>query len=211
MKYVIEGIEYDVIIEKKNNKNTYIRVKEDSKIYVTTNYFVSKSYIRQLLDNNYEVIKKMIDKNKVKQDKSNNFYYLGKKYDIIIVPTFDIDITDDKIFVKNNDYLNKWLKKQTEKLYKERLDYIYSLFKESIPYPKLRIRKMKTRWGVCNRKDQVVTLNSELIKYGISQIDYVIVHELSHFIWFDHSKNFWNQVMKYCPNYKEIRKTLKEG
>ena len=153
----------------------------------------------------------MIDKNKSRQEKNNYFYYLGKKYDVIIVPTFDIDITEDKIFVKSNDYLNKWLKKQTERLYEERLDYIYSLFKEDIPYPKLRIRKMKTRWGVCNRKDKIVTLNSELIKYGINQIDYVIVHELSHFIYFDHSKNFWNQVMKYCPNYKEIRKTLREG
>ena len=119
MKYVVNGIEYDVIIEKKNNKNTYIRVKEDLKIYVTTNYFVSKGYIKQLLDNNYESIKKMIDKNKSRQEKNNYFYYLGKKYDVIIVPTFDIDITEDKIFVKSNDYLNKWLKKQTERLYEE--------------------------------------------------------------------------------------------
>ena len=211
MKYVIDGIEYEVILVKKNNKNTYIRVKEDGKIYITTNYLVSKNYIKQLLDNNYQTIKKMIERNNIKQEKNKSFYFLGKKYDIIIVPTFDIDITDDKIFVKSEDYLNKWLKKQIEKIYKERLDYIYNLYQEKIPYPKLRIRKMSTRWGVCNRSNNVVTLNSELIKYGIRQIDYVIVHELSHFIYFDHSKNFWLQVSKYCKDYKEIRKTLKEG
>ena len=211
MKYVIDGIEYEVILVKKNNKNTYIRVKEDGKIYITTNYLVSKNYIKQLLDNNYQAIKKMIERNNIKQEKNKSFYFLGKKYDIIIVPTFDIDITDDKIFVKSEDYLNKWLKKQIEKIYKERLDYIYNLYQEKIPYPKLRIRKMSTRWGVCNRSNNVVTLNSELIKYGIKQIDYVIVHELSHFIYFDHSKNFWLQVSKYCKDYKEIRKTLKEG
>ena len=211
MKYVIDGNEYEVILVKKNNKNTYIRVKEDGKIYVTTNFLVSKNYIKQLLDNNYSTIKKMVERNKIKQEKNKSFYFLGKKYDIIIVPTFEIDITDDKIFVKSEDYLNKWLKKQIEKIYKERLDYIYNLYQEKIPYPKLRIRKMSTRWGVCNRSNNVVTLNSELIKYGIRQIDYVIVHELSHFIYFDHSKNFWLQVSKYCKDYKEIRKTLKEG
>ena len=211
MKYVIDGIEYEVILVKKNNKNTYIRVKEDGKIYISTNYLVSKNYIKQLLDNNYQAIKKMIERNNIKQEKNKSFYFLGKKYDIIIVPTFEIDITEDKIFVKSEDYLNKWLKKQIEKIYKERLDYIYNLYQEKIPYPKLRIRKMSTRWGVCNRSNNVVTLNSELIKYGIKQIDYVIVHELSHFIYFDHSKNFWLQVSKYCKDYKEIRKTLKEG
>ncbi len=69
---------------------------------------------------------------------------------------------------------------------------------------------MKTRWGVCNKKDIVITLNSELIRYDISKLDYVIIHELSHFIHFNHSKSFWNLVSKYCPNYKQIKKELKE-
>ena len=208
MKYVIDEVEYNVNIIKKNNKNTYIRIR-NNEIYITTNYFVTKSYIKQLLDNNYGTIKKMIEKENKKIEKNNNFYFLGKKYDVIYVNYSDIEISDDKIFVKSEEYLNKWLKKQIEIIFKERLDYIYNLYVEKIPYPKLRIRKMKTRWGVCNRSINIVTLNSELIKYGYEQIDYVIVHELSHFIHFDHSKNFWLQVSKYCKNYKEIRKSLK--
>lgn len=208
MKYVIDEVEYNVNIIKKNNKNTYIRIR-NNEIYITTNYFVTKSYIKQLLDNNYGTIKKMIEKENKKIEKYNNFYFLGKKYDVIYVNYNDIEISDNKIFVKSEEYLNKWLKKQIEIIFKERLDYIYNLYVEKIPYPKLRIRKMKTRWGVCNRSNNTVTLNSELIKYGYEQIDYVIVHELSHFIHFDHSKNFWLQVSKYCKNYKEIRKSLK--
>ena len=69
---------------------------------------------------------------------------------------------------------------------------------------------MKTRWGVCNRKNITVTLNLELIKYDLNKVDYVIVHELSHFVHFNHSKNFWNTVSKYCPKYKQIKKELKE-
>ena len=207
MTYVVDNIEYEVVIEKKNNKNTYIRIR-DNKIYITTNYFVNKSYIENLLDKNYDVIKKMIEKSNQKLERNNRFYYLNKEYDIIFVNYCDIEINDNKIFVKSEDYLNKWLKKNTEIIFKERLDYIYNLFEERIPYPKLKIRKMKTRWGVCN-KNNSITLNSELIKYGYEQIDYVIVHELSHFIHFDHSKNFWSLVSKYCKNYKEIRKSLK--
>ena len=69
---------------------------------------------------------------------------------------------------------------------------------------------MKTRWGVCNIRDNSVTLNSKLIEYDIEELDYVIIHELSHFIHFNHSKAFWNQVEKYTPNYKQIRKKLKD-
>ena len=69
---------------------------------------------------------------------------------------------------------------------------------------------MKTRWGVCNTKNNNVTLNYELYKYDIGCLDYVIVHELSHFIEANHSKKFWMVVEKYYPNYKEMRKKLRE-
>ena len=56
-----------------------------------------------------------------------------------------------------------------------------------------------------------VTLNYHLIKYDICCLDYVIVHELSHFIHPNHSKEFWTQVAKYYPNYKKVRKYLKNS
>ena len=89
MKYKINQQVYDVIIERKNNKNTYIRVKEDMKIYVTTNFLVSKSYIKNLLDNNIEYLEKMLNKRKCQQEKEESFYYLGNKYDIILVSCFN--------------------------------------------------------------------------------------------------------------------------
>lgn len=95
-------------------------------------------------------------------------------------------------------------------IFEERLKYNYGLFDENIPYPKLKMRNMKTRWGVCNRKNLTVTLNSNLIKESLDKIDYVIIHELSHLVYFDHSSNFWAIVGKYCPNHKRIRKELRE-
>ena len=68
---------------------------------------------------------------------------------------------------------------------------------------------MKTRWGVCNTKNHNVTLNLELCRYNIECLDYVIVHEVSHFIEANHSKKFWAVVEKYYPNYKTVRKSLR--
>lgn len=209
MKYRIENTECNVFIEKKNNKNTYIRIKEDLNIYVTTNYFVTKNQVKEILDKNYEYLDKTLNKVKSDLEKANFFYYLGKKYDIIIMPIDKITIMDDKIYVKDDNTLNKWILNQIKIIYKEHLDILYNKFEEKIPYPKLKIRKMKTRWGVCNRKDNSITINSELIKYDLDKLDYVIIHELSHFVHFNHSKDFWLEVSKYCPNYKQIKKELK--
>jgi len=209
MKYVIDNQEYNVEIIRKNNKNTYIRVKQDLTIYVTTNYFVTKKQIEHLLDQNIEYLKKMINKSLINQEKQNKFYYLGNEYQIIYMNT-DTEIYQDKIFTKDEDTLNKWLKKQIKNLYKEKVEDLYNKFEENIPYPKIKFRKMKTRWGVCNKRNLSITLNTELIKYNIECLEYVIVHELTHFIHFNHSKNFWNVVEKYYPNYKQVRKKLKE-
>lgn len=211
MKYEINGKLINVIIEKKNNKNTYIRVKDVDTILITTNYFVTKSALKKLLDDNKYFILKALDRKEMAQKKSEEFYYLGNRYDIITVPTFEnVELTDDKIYVKDIISLEKWCKKQIMIIFKERLDYCFNLVEEKIPYPKLKIRLMKTRWGVCNRKDNSVTLNTRLIEYSYDVIDYVIFHELSHFIHFDHSHSFWLLVEKYCPNYKLLKKKLRD-
>lgn len=211
MKIDIDGKEYEVIIIKKNNKNSYIRVKEDLSIVVTTSYFTTKRQIVKMLNDNVESIKKMLNRQIASQEKNKTFFYLGNAYDIIKVTTLnDIQIENDKIYVPSNDKLEKWYKKKMIEIFNDRLSYNFNLFEETDKYPNLKIRKMKTRWGVYNRIKHNVTLNSELIKYDIKQIDYVIIHELCHIIHFDHSKKFWNLVSKYCPDYKNVRKELKK-
>lgn len=210
MKYIIDNKEYDVVIIKKRNKNTYIRVKEDLKIYVTTNILSTQSYIKTLLDNNTEAIKKMIEEQIRQIKKKDYFYYLGEKYEVFIDNVDEVKFLDDAIFVESEKQLEKWKTKKIKQIFEERLNYNYNRYEENIPYPKLKIRTMKTRWGVCNKRDNSVTLNSKLIEYSIDKLDYVIIHELSHFIHFNHSKEFWKQVEKYTKNYKQIRKELKD-
>lgn len=209
MKYVLDDIEYNVIITKKNNKNLYIRVKEGN-ICVTCNYLITKSKIKNILDLNQKSLRKMIDSVKNKEEKEKGFFYLGKCYDIIFKDDIkDVMVCDSVIYSKNLKALNKWYKDEVIRIFDERYVYIFNKFKENITSPILKIRNMKTRWGVYNRKNHTITLNSKLIEFDVSKIDYVIIHELCHIIHFNHSKEFWELVFKYCPNYKQIRKEMK--
>jgi len=201
---------YEIIIEKKKIKNMYLKVKEDLKIYISCNRFVTSRQIEKLINDNYDAICKMIDRQAKNKIKSSEFYYLGKRYDIVFSDIFNsIDVSDNKIYVKDKNTLEKWLNNQMKLIFKEELDKCINIFQEKIPKVNLKIRNMKTRWGVCNRSNNNVTLNSNLIRYEINIIDYVIYHELSHFIHPNHSTSFWKHVEKYVPNYKILRNRLK--
>ena len=198
---------YEVVVIKKNNKNTYIRIK-DNKIVITTNYFTSKRYIEKLIKDNYNTIIKMIDKS-IRIHNKEGFFIFGCKYNVIYKDINDIIINGNNIYTKDSRMLNNWLDNYIKNIFKKRIDYNYNLFEEVIPYPKLRLRSMRSRWGVCNIKTNVITLNKELIRYDIKCLDYVCIHELAHLLEGNHSKKFWNIVSKYCSNYKEIRKEMR--
>lgn len=204
----IDNKEYEVEIIKKNNRNTYVRVK-NGKIVVSTNYLTSKSSILKLINDNKDSIIKMINNDNKKSDREEKFYYFGKEYDVIY-GFQEIEFSDDKIYASDDVKLKIYIDKEIVRIYSERMEYYYNKFEERIPVPNLKIRKMTSRWGVCNIKNHNITLNYQLSKYDICCLDYVIVHELSHFIHPNHSRDFWNLVGKYYPDYKKCRKMLKE-
>ena len=210
MQVEINNKLYDVFIEKKNNKNMYLRVKSDG-IHITTNYFATKNQILSFIYSNSSSIEEMYKRVVKKEQKKEEFYYLGKQYQVIIINNVKkIEFYDDRVFVKDKKYLETFLKNESERIFNERLKICYDLFEENIPYPKLMIRKMKRKWGYCNKNERLIKLNFDLIKYSINEIDYVIIHELSHLIEFNHSKNFWKIVKKYKPDYKQAQLILKE-
>ncbi len=211
MQVEVNDILYEVIItRKRTNKNTYIRLKEDLKIYVNTNSFVKDSEIKKLILENEDYIVKLTDKINRRLERESKFYYLGKEYDLVYTNNKEIFLGEEKLFLNRKSDLEKWYKEEAKKIFSERLNIYYNNFSRKIPYPSLTIRKMSTRWGVCNHRIKRVTLNLELIKKDIACIDYVIVHELAHLVEGNHSKDFWDVVSENYPNYKEIRKKLKE-
>ena len=104
----------------------------------------------------------MIDFQEKKLKNNTGFFYLGKKYVVVYSDNEGIEFSGDKVFINHNFDIDNWYKKQAKKLFQDRLDYNYSKFTRKIPYPKLRIRKMTTRWGVCNIKTHIITLNFKL-------------------------------------------------
>lgn len=210
MQFMYNDKSYEIVINKKmGQKNTYIRVKKDLKVTVTTNYFTSKFFINRLIKDNYERICKMIDFQEVKSKNNSGFFYLGKQYTVIYREGNEIEFSDDLVYIGNDLDIDKWYKSKAKDLFLERLNYNYDKFTKEIPYPKLRIRKMTTRWGVCNIKTHVITLNLELIKRDTAYLDYVIVHEMSHLIHGDHSSSFWKLVGENMPEYKKYREEMK--
>ncbi len=200
---------YPIKIIRKDNKNTYIRVK-DREIIVTTNYFMTISKIEKLIKENELSLIKMIEKDCKRRKESKIFYLWGKEYDVVYGELFNqTSIVDNKIYVTEQVRLDKYLAKEIEKIFTYRLNYWYNMFEERIPKPNLKIRKMTSRWGVCNLKNNNVTLNYNLYKYDIKYLDYVIIHELAHFMYPNHGTKFWLLVGKYCKDYKKRRKELK--
>ena len=211
MQLSYKNKDYNIIIEKKrSNRNTYIRVKKDLQIYVTTNYFTPLRSIEKLIEDNYKRIGEMIEFQETKNRNNNGFFYLGKQYIIVYCDNKKIEFINDKVYVPHDLDINEWYKKQAKSLFLEHFEENYEKFTRKIPHPTMRIRKMTTRWGVCNTKTHVITLNLELIKRDTKYLDYVIFHEMSHLIHGDHSRAFWNLVEENMPDYKKYRDEMKE-
>ena len=208
MEVIFLDNKVNVNIIRKNNKNVYFRFKESDTLEITCHFLVTDYEIKKLIEKNYNSLLKMYEKTINKQKRAETFTLLGKPYLIIVDESIkNIEMEDDYIKTPSMNKLNLF----TKKLCKDVFSTEINKYKKIIDVPEfsLRIRKMTTRWGVCNTKLKVITLNSDLIYYRRDLIDYVIVHEMCHFFEANHSKKFWEHVGMYYPNYKEARKELR--
>lgn len=76
--------------------------------------------------------------------------------------------------------------------------------------PVLKVRDMKTRWGVCAPAKRQITLALRLAEKPRAAVEYVVLHEYAHFARADHSPAFWAVVARYMPDWKARRALLKE-
>ena len=107
-------------------------------------------------------------------------------------------------------------KKRKEFLKKSLLDYLQgrvSFYSKEMgivrPY-KVKVRDMTSRYGVNSKNTFSLTFALSLVYYSPSTIDSVVVHELAHYFYFDHSSKFYEVVIKYCPDYKKEHAKLRK-
>ncbi|MFY9089834.1 M48 family metallopeptidase [Arcobacter aquimarinus] len=196
MSFQIEIEEKIITVELKNRKNIkhcYLRILKENLIEIKANRYFTLYDAKKLIEKKSEWIKssiKKLSKNRLNEDE---FLYLGE-----IKKLEDFNIKNLDFFYKKE--IQKILPLKVEELSKK-----MQLFPTSISF-----RKNKRTWGSCNYKNGL-NFNILLMKFPIEVMEYVIIHELAHIKHKNHSKDFWNLVEVYCPNYKEIEKRFKNS
>lgn len=79
-----------------------------------------------------------------------------------------------------------------------------------VKYPVIKFRRMVSQWGNCRNDRGVLTFNTNLMYAPIECVDYVVLHEFTHFLVANHSPKFYEELFKVCPDWKECRRKLKE-
>ena len=170
----------------------------------------------KFLHNKSDWIKRHINQRK---ESLNEFYLLGHK--IRVTQNYDLFIKRHKISFRNShlDIISpqgstegsivlyeSWLRKLAKKSLTKRVQEIAHNLDFKIG--KVSIRGQKTRWGSCSTSGNL-SFNYNLLRFRKEVIDYVIIHELCHLKEMNHSKKFWKLVDKFCPDYRLLRRELK--
>lgn len=102
-----------------------------------------------------------------------------------------------------------WWRGQAKAILNDRVDQWYPVVeKYGIERPRVAVRKMRTLWGSCSFYRKVVTLNFCLIQASLPCVDYVVLHELAHFRYQNHSKAFYDFLGAYMPDWEERKSRL---
>mgnify|MGYP000435769325 FL=1 len=173
-----------VAVIRSNRKTVAIQVNSDLSVTVRAPYSASEKDIEEILKKKEAWISRHIEKIKKTKERFE------------AEPTEKL--TREKVIA---------LAEEALKVIPERVEYFAKVI--GVTYGKITVRNQKTRWGSCSSKGNL-NFNCLLMLAPPEVLDYVVVHELCHRKQMNHSKAFWLEVEKVLPNYKEVRKWLKE-
>ena len=218
-------------IHRKKVKNINLRIKPNLEVYISVPMNLHRDYIENFIRSKEEWIKSVLKKVENVKEKQKDFEYkngeihkfLGKEYNLTVktgnfnavslknnIRPNEIILTVNENIFENIDekkkIMEKWYFENAKKLFLQFMEKWLEILDENVE--KVAIKPMKTRWGSCNYVKRYINLNTELIKRTPFEIEYVILHELTHLKYPNHGRGFYNYIERYMPNYKVAEKML---
>jgi len=143
--------------------------------------------------------------------------FLGKKYPVVFIKNqIDIELTENALAVpskigfstnKITYCLKNWYIQNAEYILIKRCTELLKHL--NMPYKSISIINSKAKWGMCDNK-QNIYLNFKLLFLSHNLIDYVLLHEITHLTELNHSKNFYTELKRVLPSFKERQQELKK-
>jgi predicted metal-dependent hydrolase len=220
------------VVKRKNVKNVNLNVKPDMTIEVTANEKVPIDFITDFVKSKGSWILKNVREFKEVQSfetsvreyvSGETFRYLGKQYRLRVFPTDDDELVkyfrgfihmyvkDEDNYTRKANLMEQWYREKAFVNFNDAIDRMYPLVgKYGIAKPEVDMRLMKARWGSALTDQNKILLNSELIKAPKYCIDYVVLHELIHFKYNNHSDNFYKMLYSLMPDWEKRKEILDE-
>ena len=141
------------------------------------------------------------------------------EYQVTLLPTGFVSLSSKKLDVyiplplwRDRDFvgvklLKDWVEAQAISIMSSRIQHLLQC-RGLLRPSEVKWAWRKSSWGLCDRRG-VITLNYQLIALPSWVRDYVIVHELVHLLFFNHSKLFWTFVRDIYPQVDEAKKWLR--
>lgn len=207
-------MDYEYLIERYDRKTVSVMVHPQKGVIVKAPVHLSQERIELFLLKHDDWIKQKINKNEQEKHyfddvlKGQKALYLGKKMQIVRVDDAT-KVTDRWIAIKNGQDIQRNVKKLLKAEAARLIPLITADFaqKMGVSYHSVEVKEYKSRNGACTSEGDL-TFSWRLIMVDKALIDYVVVHELAHLKQFNHSKDFWLEVEKWIPDYKQRKKAL---
>lgn len=211
---------YKLIRSKR--RTIALAVAADASLVIRAPMNTPVSYIERLIENKLDWIRQAVNRVQsrpmpVRHEfiEGESFLHLGKTYKLRFDKKIRKKLEFKSAFVMANrerknarSVLVAWYKQEAKKQITERVEWYAK--RSGLSYGAIRITSAKRRWGSCSTSGNL-NFSWKLIMAPLWVVDYVVVHELAHLEFKNHSPSFWSRVKVMYPSYEKAKVWLKQN